>query len=195
MSDQMTDNIYNAIIYTPPMINIPESNRNAIIYTPPMINIPEQPPHLERSSRREDNTLWLAFREFESVLESAWQIDRQPEPKHEPPKIHKMIISTMDDDNECFICMETCQDQDQIKLNCAHTMCTNCITECMKKKDTCPFCREPITDIYTNTDLILPVDDGRRSRSRSPPGSPVWRMNDFDYESLAPSPDNNSIFY
>jgi len=72
------------------------------------------------------------------------------------PKIHKedsMILTT----NECFICMETCQDQDQIKLNCAHTMCTNCITECMKKKDTCPFCRKPITDIYTNnTEFILP---------------------------------------
>ena len=36
----------------------------------------------------------------------------------EPPKIHKMMISTID--NECFICMS--QDQDQIKLNCNHTM-------------------------------------------------------------------------
>jgi hypothetical protein len=73
--------------------------------------------------------------------------DRLQPPPTEPTVEHINILPTDNICSDCDICYECFPIVDKVELNCGHQMCKSCITECLKKKNTCPFCRIVITNI------------------------------------------------
>jgi len=75
----------------------------------------------------------------------------------EPIVEHIDILPTDNVCSDCNICYESLETIDKVELNCGHQMCKSCITECLKKKNTCPFCRIVITKIIHKQIEIEPV--------------------------------------
>ena len=74
-------------------------------------------------------------------------IQENSQEKREPTIEHINILPTDNICSDCDICFESFATIDKVELNCEHQMCKYCITSCLKKKDTCPFCRMIITKI------------------------------------------------
>ncbi len=69
----------------------------------------------------------------------------------------RMIISIvwdpfeMNETEECCICAEVKCKQTFCQLNCSHVFCVNCIDSHLNTKNECPYCRNLITNIKTQT--------------------------------------------
>ena len=55
-------------------------------------------------------------------------------------------------EQECPICYEKIQKYGFCTTNCKHTFCMKCMVEAMKKKKTCPMCRENMDPNPTSVD-------------------------------------------
>jgi len=59
------------------------------------------------------------------------------------------------EDEECPICYDKLTNDTFVKLNCSHKYCKKCIKTCISKGlTTCSYCREPVTQIYTQTPVV-----------------------------------------
>jgi len=83
---------------------------------------------------------------IEEYYDEYYHVILQPPPT-EPTVEHIHILPTNNICTECYICFESSAAIDKVELNCGHQMCKSCISECLKKKNTCPFCRIVITNI------------------------------------------------
>jgi len=97
---------------------------------------------------------------FDSLIQNeALQNDStesvQREPVQREPEINIEFTTEMPTELiiECGICYESQSYLAIATTNCAHTMCNTCITECLKKKDTCPFCRQIVTRLTFVSDI------------------------------------------
>ena len=74
-------------------------------------------------------------------------IQENSQEQREPTIEHINILPTDNICSDCDICFESFAAIDKVELNCGHQMCKSCITSCLNKKNTCPFCRTVITKI------------------------------------------------
>ena len=74
-------------------------------------------------------------------------IQENSQEQREPTIEHINILPTDNICSDCDICFESSSAIDKVELNCQHQMCKSCITLCLNKKNTCPFCRIVITKI------------------------------------------------
>lgn len=89
----------------------------------------------------------LERRLYDLIVEQYTNITLQPPPSTEPTVEYMSILPTDNICSDCDICYEYFETVDKVELNCGHQMCKSCISECLKKNKTCPFCRIVITKI------------------------------------------------
>jgi len=98
-------------------------------------------------------TSWQEFKSqyVGSEDDAAMEFDLYVDETKRPWEKYAAISGNTD---ECFICMEQCDDKSMYAFQCTHTMCSSCIGH-MKNKDantnvidmtslTCPFCRSEV---------------------------------------------------
>jgi hypothetical protein len=49
---------------------------------------------------------------------------------------------------ECGICYDSHATIDFVGMNCGHTICKGCIKQCLRSRNTCPFCRGTVHSLY-----------------------------------------------
>ena len=83
------------------------------------------------------------------------QQEHESEPVQEIPEEKEKDIKEDEDEDgvqECPICYEKIQKYGFCTTNCKHTFCMNCMVESMKKRKTCPLCRENMDPNPTSID-------------------------------------------
>ncbi|XP_024839362.1 E3 ubiquitin-protein ligase RNF8 isoform X1 [Bos taurus] len=107
--------------------------------------IQEEQQHLEYRSLVEE--LNRSKKNFEAIIQAKdKELEQTKEEKEKVQAQKEEVLSHMNDvlENElqCIICSEYFVEA--VTLNCAHSFCSYCINEWMKRKVECPICRKDI---------------------------------------------------
>ena len=72
--------------------------------------------------------------------------------------IKKMLMTNFKyiSDENCIICLNN---ENDIKLECGHTYCSDCISMWIKKENNCPLCRKSIICDNIINDIILDLSN------------------------------------
>ncbi|XP_020855088.1 E3 ubiquitin-protein ligase RNF8 isoform X2 [Phascolarctos cinereus] len=108
-------------------------------------NFQEKEPHLEHHVLMEE--LSRSKKDFEAIIQAKnKELELTKEEKEKVRAQKEEVLNQMNDvlENElqCIICSE--HFIEAVTLNCAHSFCSYCINEWMKRKVECPICRQDI---------------------------------------------------
>ncbi|XP_036624995.1 E3 ubiquitin-protein ligase RNF8 isoform X2 [Trichosurus vulpecula] len=108
-------------------------------------NFQEKEPHLEHHILMEE--LSRSKKDFEAIIQAKnKELELTKEEKEKVRAQKEEVLNQMNDvlENElqCIICSE--HFIEAVTLNCAHSFCSFCISEWMKRKMECPICRQDI---------------------------------------------------
>jgi hypothetical protein len=95
----------------------------------------------------------LLYRQFLEEVETSRTDNRNPIPQQPTINI-KMGIDQEMYSEECPLCYETMDFEKNIKTNCSHEFCVDCITRFLptcKNRAKCPMCRGPITEMVCHS--------------------------------------------
>ena len=66
------------------------------------------------------------------------------------------VLSRIENNNECSICMEVIGDKNKAITECGHTFCLKCLLKSAEKKNSCPLCREKLIEYKIVDEDSLP---------------------------------------
>jgi hypothetical protein len=66
------------------------------------------------------------------------------------------VLSRIENNNECPICMEVIGDKNKAITECGHTFCLKCLLKSAGKKNNCPLCREKLIEDKIDDEDSLP---------------------------------------
>ncbi|KAM6185104.1 E3 ubiquitin-protein ligase RNF8 [Rhynchocyon petersi] len=92
---------------------------------------------LNRSKRNFEAIIQAKNKELEQTKEEKKKVQAQKE------EVLNHMNDVLENELQCIICSEFFIEA--VTLNCAHSFCSYCISEWMKRKNECPICRKHIT--------------------------------------------------